>query len=574
MYTQFYGLREKPFTLSPDPKYLFLSDSHREALAHLLYGIEQGEGFIAVTGEVGTGKTTLCRTLLERLDATSEVAFVFNPPLSGMELLQAIHHELGLLGGEATRQELTEELNQFLLEKKKQGRRVLLIIDEAQNLERDALEQVRLLGNLETNTAKLLQIILLGQPELDAKLESADLRQLRQRITVRWRLAPLTASETREYVAHRLKVAGLSRELFTDLALREVHRRSRGIPRVINLLCDRALLAGYAAGAPSIGLGLISEVEREIAPPPGKSAAKRTWRERFAIRPELMLAALFGATAFALLLGLALSTGFAVRFFRAAPRASEPAAATAPRASDAATTAAAEGPLPDVSAAPPSAAPPFDLATELARLSPAAAGAGSFDALLELWGEAPNGAELLSIGQVQDALRGRGFSVLTLAGADVRALRNIDRPALLLLGAIDGAERPVLLERVAGDVAWLRGVGGAAGARVPLAELARHWQGVAYVAWPNKGGLPETLTENAEGEAVRWLQESLIALGYLPGPASGRFDTVTADAVRLFQRERKLTPDGTVGPFTQLLLFGALPTSASTPHLAHDEPPA
>ena len=171
MYTQFFGLREKPFTLSPDPKYLFLSDSHREALAHLLYGIEQGEGFIAVTGEVGTGKTTLCRTLLDRLDASTEVAFVFNPPLSGMELLQSVHHELGLLGGEASRQELTQELNQFLLEKKVQGRRVLLIIDEAQNLERDALEQVRLLGNLETNTAKLLQIILLGQPELDTKLE-------------------------------------------------------------------------------------------------------------------------------------------------------------------------------------------------------------------------------------------------------------------------------------------------------------------------------------------------------------------------------------------------------------------
>ncbi len=580
MYTQFFGLREKPFTLSPDPKYLFLSDSHREALAHLLYGIEQGEGFIAVTGEVGTGKTTLCRTLLDRLDSSTEVAFVFNPPLSGMELLQSVHHELGLLGGEASRQELTQELNQFLLEKKVQGRRVLLIVDEAQNLERDALEQLRLLGNLETNTAKLLQIVLLGQPELDTKLESPDLRQLRQRITVRWRLAPLSASETREYVVHRLKVAGAARELFTDLALREIHRRSRGIPRVINLLCDRSLLAGYAARAQSIGLGLVSEVEREVAGPPRGGSGFSSWRDRFSVRPDLLLAGLVGATAVALLLGLALSTGMGGRWMRGSDEGAPPpgAASAAGARESLADTQTATSPaqaLPDVSAAPPAAAPPIDLATALARLSPAAAGAASCDALLEAWGEARGGADLLSIGQVQDALRARGFSVLALVGADLESLRAIDRPALLQLSALDGAPRPVLLARIENDAAWVHGLGAPVAVRIPLVELASHWDGTAYVAWKNPAALPELLVRRDRGEAVSWLQGALSELGYFRGPATGAFDWATVRAVRAFQSANALTPDGAVGPYTQLLLYRSVATGAASPRLITAlEPPA
>jgi general secretion pathway protein A len=278
MYTAFYGLREKPFALSPNPRYLYLSESHREALAHLLYGIEQGEGFIAITGEVGTGKTTLCRTLLERLGPATDVAFLFNPSRSGMELLQTICQEFGLPVEGLTRRELHDQLNRFLVERKTAGRRVLLIVDEAQNLSHGTLEQIRLLSNLETSSEKLIQILLLGQPELDAKIDSHRLRQLRQRISVRWMLKPLSARDTQRYVLYRMQVAaGMSRDLFSQAALRRVHRYTRGTPRLINVLCDRALLLGYAEGEGKISARTVREAAREI-PDARRWRAAGLWR--------------------------------------------------------------------------------------------------------------------------------------------------------------------------------------------------------------------------------------------------------------------------------------------------------
>jgi general secretion pathway protein A len=278
MYTEYYQLREKPFSLSPDPRFLYLSASHREALAHVLYGIDQGEGFIAVTGEVGTGKTTLCRTLLERMGPQAEVAFLFNPSLSGEDLLRTICIELGLPVRDRSRAALHDELNTFLLTMHRDGRRVLLIVDEAQNLTFEALEEIRLLSNLETSTSKLIQIVLFGQPELDDQIDSHALRQLRQRISVRWRLAPLSAGESREYVQHRLRVAaGGTRDLFTPAALREIRRRARGIPRLLNLLADRSLLAGYASGAERVDTTHVGQAAREIL-----NARRRRGARRFA----------------------------------------------------------------------------------------------------------------------------------------------------------------------------------------------------------------------------------------------------------------------------------------------------
>jgi len=279
MYTAFYGLREKPFLLSPNPRFLYLGESHREALAHLLYGVEQGEGFIAITGEVGTGKTTLCRTLLDRLGPATDLAFLFNPSRSGMELLQTICEEFGLEVDGLTRRELHHQLNRFLVERKGEGRRVLLIVDEAQNLSHGTLEQIRLLSNLETASDKLIQILLLGQPELDAKLDSHRLRQLRQRISVRWRLRPLNARDTCRYVIHRLQVAaGMGRDIFTPAALRMVHRYTAGTPRLINVLCDRAMLLGFAEGEPKITARIVKEAAREIPDARSRYLPEMPWR--------------------------------------------------------------------------------------------------------------------------------------------------------------------------------------------------------------------------------------------------------------------------------------------------------
>jgi len=282
MYTAFYGLREKPFSLTPDPRFLFLAESHREALAHLLYGLEQGEGFIVVSGEVGTGKTTICRTLLERLGAETELAFLFNPSGSADEMLESVNEEFGLPASGLSRRELLSALNRFLLEKSRESKRVVLIIDEAQNLSTTTLEQVRLLSNLETTSSKLIQIILLGQPELAAKLDSDELRQLRQRIGVRWLLSPLSAAETAKYVRHRLRIAaGADRAaLFSDAALTEVHRRTGGVPRLVNVLCDRALLAGYAAEVAQVGVPQVKQAAREIRDLQGETFGAPAVRRR------------------------------------------------------------------------------------------------------------------------------------------------------------------------------------------------------------------------------------------------------------------------------------------------------
>jgi hypothetical protein len=288
-----------------------------------------------------------------------------------------------------------------------------------------------------------------------------------------------------------------------------------------------------------------------------------------------LLAALIGATALALLIGLALSSDLTSGWFRDAGPAQRPAA-NAPGAADAAAASRGESQkvaLPEVSAAPPAAAA-FDLATSLARVSPAATGAAACDALLAAWGEAPAGAEVLSVGQVQDVLRARGFAVLALVGSDLDALRRIDRPALLMLTALDGAPRPLLLERLDGDAAWIRGLGATDPVRVPLGELSAHWDRSAYVAWRNAAGLPELLTLGQQGAGVIWLQQTLGQLGFFSGAASGDFDAETARAVRAFQRSYALVPDGAVGPYTQLLLYRAADGAAAAPRLASADPAA
>src|SRR5271166_6462811 len=267
MYLSFFGLSEKPFAITPDPRFLYLSERHAEALAHLLYGINEAGGFIQLTGEVGTGKTTVVRTLLSRLPQHADVAVILNPRITPAEFLLTICEELGVAIAASDRdsvKQMVDALNRRLLEAHAAGRRVIVIVDEAQNLSADVLEQVRLLTNLETPAQKLLQIILIGQPELRDLLERTDLRQLAQRITGRYHLSPLDAVDTRAYVRHRLRVAGVAAEIFTAGALSEVHRLSAGIPRVINVCCDRALLGAYTQEQRKITAGLMRRAAGEV----------------------------------------------------------------------------------------------------------------------------------------------------------------------------------------------------------------------------------------------------------------------------------------------------------------------
>jgi len=265
MYNQFFGFKERPFRLVPNPDYLYLSKSHEEALGHLNYAVSQGEGFVEITGEVGTGKTTLCRQFLENLDSDTEAAYIFNPKLDSIQLLKEINCEFGISPDGSTTRDLIETLNSFLMDKRKEGKNVILLIDEAQNLTEDVLEQLRLLSNLETTTNKLIQIILVGQPELGDMLDSQELRQLSQRITLRCYLRPLTLKETKEYIRHRIRIASHKQGArFTGGAFRMIYQYSSGIPRKINVICDRALLTGFTLNQQKITQRIIRSSIKEL----------------------------------------------------------------------------------------------------------------------------------------------------------------------------------------------------------------------------------------------------------------------------------------------------------------------
>ncbi|HBO13198.1 MAG TPA: general secretion pathway protein GspA, partial [Halieaceae bacterium] len=269
MYYQYFGLREAPFSIAVNPRYLFMSHRHRDALAHLLYGVGAGGAFIVLTGEVGTGKTTINRALLEQLPDDADIAIVLNPALDAAELLATVCDELGIAYDRedaASLKALTDRLHRFLLDNHARGRRTVLLIDEAQHLSFPVLEQIRLLTNLETDSEKLLHIILIGQPELAAMLQRPELRQLNQRVTARYNLEPLSRGETGAYIRHRLQVAGLGpgTELFPPRVVRAIHRHSRGIPRLINLLCDRMLLGAYGQEAPRVDRRMLRKAVREV----------------------------------------------------------------------------------------------------------------------------------------------------------------------------------------------------------------------------------------------------------------------------------------------------------------------
>lgn len=267
MYNNFYQFKESPFNVTADPDFFFSSSRHNEAFSHLLYGINHRKGILVITGEIGTGKTTLCRTLLNRLDKNTKTALILNPNFSEVQLLHLIIKDLGIHGRFKNKFELINGLNQFLLEQTNSGHNVVLILDEAQNLNVKQLEQIRLLSNLETEKEKLFQIILVGQPELMEKLKLPELRQLNQRISVRFHILPLERSEMRGYIDHRLKIAAMEntpKVQFTDKAVDIIYEQTQGIPRMVNIFCDRALLGGFVAETFAIDEGLLENCIREV----------------------------------------------------------------------------------------------------------------------------------------------------------------------------------------------------------------------------------------------------------------------------------------------------------------------
>ncbi len=526
MYTSFFGLTEKPFAITPDPRYLYLSERHAEALAHLSYGIQESGGFIQLTGEVGTGKTTVVRSLLQRLPANCDMALILNPRITPPEFLLAICDELHVPVAEPhtnSVKALVDLLTGFLLDAHSRGRRVVLMVDEAQNLSPDVLEQVRLLTNLETATHKLLQIILVGQPELREVLDRTELRQLAQRITGRYHLEALSRPETIAYIKHRLRVAGATVDIFAPGALREVHRVSGGIPRIINVVCDRALL------------GAFTRDEHRVAPPLVRRAAAEIYG-RPVLPPWVRTAAAAGAGA-----GIALLALVAWQSFLAPRITDPPVAAAAP-------------PAPAVVAEqPPAAVRSQPLGALLAESTATTSTDGAFAELLSLWGASYVPGAARPCDQVAD----QGLQCVAQRGTFAQ-LKLIDRPAILSLLDAAGTEHHIVLETLDGDRARL--VIGAARQEVPLAELADRWFGEFLVIWRPSIPLAKELRVGMRGDDVRWLRAGLARLDEQPAATDSPelFDGGLERMVKDFQRSRRLVVDGIAGVQTQLVLDSAI----------------
>jgi general secretion pathway protein A len=546
MYVSFFGLNEKPFAITPDPRYLYLSERHAEALAHLLYGINESGGFIQLTGEVGTGKTTVVRTLLSRVPHHADVAVILNPRVTPVEFLLTICEELGIGIEHADRdsvKQMVDALNRRLLAAHADGRRIIVIVDEAQNLSAEVLEQVRLLTNLETPTQKLLQIILIGQPELRELLDRTELRQLAQRITGRYHLEPLSREETRGYVRHRLRVAGAAEDIFTPSALGEVHRLAGGIPRVINVTCDRALLGAYTQETRKVTAALV------------RLAAGEVYGRRFApvwlgwVAGVLGLVSIAAAAYGGWQMWQRQISPLHAFFGSKAHTPVRPTPANAPILATMAPPATVPGrPAAATAAAPTAASVNALLAANSANTSDAAA----FRRLLSLWGTAM-ADDKDPCGQAAKA----GLSCLEQRGswAQVRAL---NRPAILTLTDDHGQRHRVVLAGLDDRFATLNL--GEHDERVPLDELSRDWFGEFTVVWKPKTTRTRPLSVGMKGDEVRWLRRSLNALqGAASDPEHGDvYDEELAIAVQNFQREHRLNVDGIAGVQTQVVLDTAL----------------
>jgi general secretion pathway protein A len=558
MYTSFFGLHEKPFAITPDPRYLYLSERHAEALAHLLYGINEAGGFIQLTGEVGTGKTTIIRSLLEQLPEHADVALILNPRITPAEFLLTICEELGVPVPEPGRgsvKSLMDLLGHHLLASHAKGRRVVLIVDEAQNLSAQTLEQVRLLTNLETATTKLLQIILIGQDELRDLLGKPELRQLAQRITGRYHLSPLTPNETAGYVKHRLRVAGSTGEVFTTGALREAHRLSHGIPRIINVISDRALLGAFTREEHRVTGALVRDAAGEVYGRP-VPAPWIKWGTIGAIVAGLLLV---GAGTWTFLTRKSGETAAVAEVATGSPVAQasgEPHTPPLPGAN-----AATSGPIPAAATGTTDAPPavtrePIDQL--LVRHGNDTTTEAALGRLFGLWGATYDPTR----GKGCDQAAQQGLECLFQKGSWAQ-LRTLNRPAILTLTDDLGRTHQVLLTGLSDDAATLDL--GSTPQRVAIAAVSRYWFGDFLLLWRPPLAQAKALGPGARGADVRWLRESLRSVqGLPPGPPRNDFyDAELTQLVQDFQRQHRLAIDGVAGVQTQIVLDTVLNATGS-----------
>jgi general secretion pathway protein A len=555
VYTEFFGLNEKPFAITPDPRYLYMSVRHADALAHLIYGISESGGFIQLTGEVGTGKTTLIRSLLEQLPAKAEIALILNPQLSRLEFLQVICQELRIpAAADDSVRARVDALNGYLLRAYAEARRIVLIVDEAQALTPELLEQIRLLTNLETPKKKLLQIILIGQPELRDLLARPEMRQVAQRITGRYHLEPLSKEDTALYVNHRMKVAGAQRDVFTPAAIRLLYRRSRGIPRLINVVADRALLAGYTRDQRVVDRALVVSAAAEVF---GAHRTIRRWWPAAAIAAGL--AAFVLATT-----NLWRTPGQPV----AAPSAN---ALSAPVAAAAATPSAQRSDTPIeitvAEASTPAPSPESPQPATLASLSAEPRFMMDRDQavaeLLALWG----GTYERDRGDACDQAAREGLQCLVQQNGSLGELRRLNWPAIVTLIDENGAAHFVVIASLDQGAAHVLANGKSHD--LPLPELTYHWFGEHLLLWRPGIPQPKDLVPGMRDAGVLWLRETLARLSGDKPPTnpSPLYDSALEVQVREFQRAHMLGVDGIVGARTQVAMIADL-NVPGTPLLA------
>ncbi len=535
MYLEFFGFREKPFNLTPDPRFVFLSKTHREAFAHLLYGINNRAGFIALTGEVGSGKTTVLRALLSQLEADHyRTALIFNPGLSPAELLQSITREFGIPLPEGDVNPLNT-LNHFLLQQNAEGHTVVLVVDEAQRLESPVLEQIRLISNLETDREKLIQIVLAGQPELGQMLQKKELRQLSQRIAVRYHLQPMDLEDTREYIRHRLEVAGGRGGItFSGMALKRIHRYARGLPRLINAACDRALLAGYTKDTARITYRIARTAIRDLKKdmPPLK--------RRLVLIPAVLLFVI------AIIVGgsLYFKGGNILNLFHSSPAVE----ATAVEATEDEEVQESE-PGEEVSQA---------LSAALGDLTEAESARRAFNVLAGFWKVAPLPEKgLVNLREMDRAALDRRLRLHRFTG-NLGALLRVNSPAVLDLAlpgkegkrfvCLTGKEHERLLIEPAID--GLKSI-------LPR-DLEKHWSGQALILWKDEMNLLTKVPVGSRGEHVKHLQELLKEAGAYKQPLTGIYDSHTRSAVKAFQSTRGIEQDGIAGGQTLMLLYHSI----------------